>query len=164
MPDEPHENEPAEYDPEAEFRNPASDSITIPQVETDESEVPRDVKQTFWIVVLVVNAAVLAVSLGVILVVFTGDLTRGGTLLAGGLVLFGLAYRRYRRFIAEENQEGTEEKASGEETDSSTMAETNSSITPKTDSSTTAETDSIPNAKSPGSETSTESTGSETNE
>ncbi|WP_255192027.1 DUF7322 domain-containing protein [Natronobeatus ordinarius] len=102
------EHEPEEHDPEADFHDPDSDSLTIPRVEPPAvrepgadlggGDVPADVVQTFWIVVIVVNAAVLAVSLGVMLVAFRGDTGTGGGLVVGGLVLFGLAYRRYRAF------------------------------------------------------------------
>lgn len=102
------EHEPEEHDPEADFHDPDADSLTIPRVEPPAvrepgadlggRDVPADVAQTFWIVVIVVNAAVLAVSLGVLLVVFRGETRTGGGLVVGGLVLFGLAYRRYQAF------------------------------------------------------------------
>ncbi|MDF9745128.1 DUF7322 domain-containing protein [Natrinema salsiterrestre] len=115
------ENEPEEWDPEAEFYDPESDGLTIPQVggendeqdddlqnlanaiepptvPTAETDVPGDVLQTFWALVLVLNAAVLLVSLGLLLVVFEGSIARGGVLVATGVLLFGLATRRYRRF------------------------------------------------------------------
>lgn len=115
------ENEPEEWDPEEEFYDPDSDGLTIPQVSTGDDEadgtaaepdaeaddlgqslaegdVPADLLQTFWALVLVVNAAVLAVSLGLLVLFFEGTMGRGGLLLAAGLVLFGFAGRRYRRF------------------------------------------------------------------
>jgi len=60
--------------------------------------MPRTVIETFWVLVLVINVAVLVVSLGLMLVAFEGDLRRGGILLIAGLVLFGLASRRYSGF------------------------------------------------------------------
>ncbi|MFC6767969.1 DUF7322 domain-containing protein [Natrinema soli] len=115
-----NENEPEEWDPEEEFYDPDSDGLTIPQVSTGddgpddpgdlssaieppavstaETDVPDDVLQTFWTLVLVINAAVLILSLGLLVLAFEGDLTRGGVLVVAGLVLFGLAGRRYRRF------------------------------------------------------------------
>ncbi|MGM0387741.1 MAG: DUF7322 domain-containing protein [Natrinema limicola] len=115
------ENEPEEWDPEEEFYDPDSDGLTIPQVTTDDSDadaesttsidipsvptdetdVPSDVLEAFWALVLVVNAALFVVSLGALLLVFEGDVTRGGTLVAAGTVLFGLAGRRYRAFRAD---------------------------------------------------------------
>ena len=120
------EHEPEEHDPEADFHDPDSDSLTIPRIEPPSIEspavtepgaelgggdVPADVARTFWIVVVVVNAAVLAVSLGVMFVVFWADVTTGGGLFAGGLVLFGLAYRRYRAFRARRSDDGTRDEA-----------------------------------------------------
>ncbi len=116
------ENEPDEYDPEAEFEDPESDSITIPdvtpeepdnptvsapevsipEVSTDETDVPKAVFQHFWAIVVAVNAALLAFSLGAMLFFIQGMTTTGGVLAVGGLVLFGLAYRRYRAFQSQE--------------------------------------------------------------
>ncbi|WP_255170131.1 DUF7322 domain-containing protein [Natrononativus amylolyticus] len=92
------EHEPEEYDPEAELTDPESDSLTIPEVSTDETDVPPELLKTFWAIVLVVNAAVLAVSLGVLFLLFEADVATGGPLLGGGVVLFGFAVYRYRSF------------------------------------------------------------------
>lgn len=106
----------AEYDPEAEFEDPESDSITIPDVQSDEPEettvtppeisipevtiaetdVPEAILQHFWLIVIVLNAALLALSLGSMMILFRGMLSTGGALAVGGFVLFGLAFRRYR--------------------------------------------------------------------
>jgi len=115
-----NENEPEEWDPEEEFYDPDSDGLTIPQVttgnesdgdpdeqsvevdiprvSTSEMDAPDEVIETFWVLVLVINVAVLVVSLGLMLAAFEGDLRRGGILLIAGLVLFGLASRRYSGF------------------------------------------------------------------
>lgn len=116
------ENEPEEWDPEEELYDPDSDGLTIPQVASDddgddtdesasvidvpsvttaETDVPSDILQAFWALVLVINAALLVVSLGALLLLFEGDVTRGGVLVAAGGVLFGLAGRRYRTFRAD---------------------------------------------------------------
>lgn len=119
------EHEPEEPDPEADFRDPESDSLTIPRVDTEDAgsglksdleadleaetitppevpstdaEVPGELAKAFWALVIVVNGAVLGISLGVLLLVFEGDTERGGALLAGGVLLFGFAIRRYRAF------------------------------------------------------------------
>ncbi|RKD97511.1 DUF7322 domain-containing protein [Halopiger aswanensis] len=93
------------------------DSIDIPEVSNDvtdadsnadanasaemapaPSDAPPELVKTFWALVLVINAALLAVSLGVLFLVFEGATRRGAALLAGGLILFGFAVRRYRGY------------------------------------------------------------------
>lgn len=80
--------------------------IDVPSISTAETDVPDEVLKTFWALVLVLNAAVLAVSLGLLLLAFEGDSTRGGALIVTGLVLFGFAWYRYRRF--RDGSDGTE--------------------------------------------------------
>lgn len=127
--------EPNEPDPEADLRDPNSDSLTIPRVDTEDagsglidefrsefetedveapdldpetSDVPPEVLKAFWAIVLVVNGAVLAFALGVLIIAFWGDLERGLLLLAGGAILSAFAYRRYRTYQRwrEERDEG----------------------------------------------------------
>ncbi|AFZ71816.1 DUF7322 domain-containing protein [Natronobacterium gregoryi] len=114
---------PEEYDPEAEFGDPDSDSLTIPAVDpksgpeppeppeppnvsipemsTAGTGAPADLVKMFWALVLVINAAVFVLSLGIMLFVFEGNTTYSVWLISGGLVLFGLAIRRYRAFDAD---------------------------------------------------------------
>lgn len=112
------EHEPDEYDPEAEFRDPDSDSLTIPEVsreespsatgpevsipevstETDQLDAPSELLTHFWALVLVLNGAILAVALAVLFATFEGSTTRSVGLLGVGVVLFGFAYRRYRAY------------------------------------------------------------------
>jgi hypothetical protein len=118
------EHEPEEWDPEEEFTDPDSDSLTIPKVSTEdagsdlesdlrsefestadseaavETDVSSDLLQAFWSIVLVVNAAVLAFSLGVLFLLFDGPSTNAFVLVAGGLVLSGFAVYRYRGYQA----------------------------------------------------------------
>jgi len=149
-----NENEPEEWDPEEEFYDPDSDGLTIPQVttgnesdgdpdeqsvevdiprvSTSEMDAPDEVIETFWVLVLVINVAVLVVSLGLMLVAFEGDLRRGGILLIAGLVLFGLASRRYSGFP---DGETTDHDASTErdiptERDATTGSDTEADDTP----------------------------------
>ena len=118
------ENEPDEYDPEAEFRDPDSDSITIPRISTEdagsdlrsdlksefaedenvsglsgsETDVDSDLLTQFWALVIVVNAAVLAFALGLLFLIFESEVTYSTYLVAAGLVLTGFAIHRYRAF------------------------------------------------------------------
>ena len=144
------ENEPEEWDPEEEFYDPDSDGLTIPQVatddeetdvesttaveipsvSTDEADVPSDILQAFWALVLVINAALFVLSLGVLLIVFEGNVTRGGTLIAVGIVLFGFAGRRYRSFRAERDEQtptddsGDEDRSPDETTETASRDDT----------------------------------------
>ncbi|MFC4544388.1 hypothetical protein ACFO5R_20880 [Halosolutus amylolyticus] len=125
------EHEPEEYDPEEEFRDPDSDSLTIPdvtrereeptdestsvpipEVSTGETDVPGELLEHFWGLVLVLNAAVLVASLGLLFLLFEGRTTRSLALLAAGAVLSVFAYRRYRVYEASaigDGQSGTSE-------------------------------------------------------
>ncbi|WP_175607245.1 DUF7322 domain-containing protein [Natrinema saccharevitans] len=139
------ENEPDEWDPEEEYYDPDSDGLTIPQVsgddgpgdlddlssaiespevEVNDADVPADLLQTFWALVLVLNAAVLAVSLGLLILLFEGYSTRVPALVVAGVVLFGFAVRRYRRFQADDpDAEPRPESDDGAETTSGSVAQ-----------------------------------------
>ncbi|MDZ7729981.1 MAG: hypothetical protein U5K37_01690 [Natrialbaceae archaeon] len=96
--DDPSPHEPDEYDPEADLPDPEHELVSIPEVSTDEGDVPQDLLLTFWIMVAVLNVAIMAIAVGLILLVFGYDLVTSLGLVGGGLVLAGLAYRRYRSF------------------------------------------------------------------
>ncbi|ELY92685.1 DUF7322 domain-containing protein [Natrialba taiwanensis] len=142
----PHESESSldpteEWDPEAEFTDPESDSLTIPAVETEdagsslhddlvadheldsipipevsttESDVPSELLNIFWGLVLVINAAVLALSLGLLFLFFEGVSTHGVGLVIGGVVLFGFAYRRYRTYQARSDEFTSDGETAGD--------------------------------------------------
>ncbi|ELZ13719.1 hypothetical protein C479_02701 [Halovivax asiaticus JCM 14624] len=124
---EPSSAEPEEWDPEADLYDPDADGITIPQVSTDPSEVDPEISRAFWTIVLVVNAALLFVSLGPMLWFFLGWAQEGITLIVGGLALFGLAYYRYRRFMAnapdQDDDTDDDGKAPGQSTESNSNTE-----------------------------------------
>ncbi|MFC4436971.1 MULTISPECIES: DUF7322 domain-containing protein [Natrialbaceae] len=126
------EHEPEEWDPEEEYADPDSDSLTIPRVPTEdagsdlrsdmrsefgspatpeistaETDVSGDLLQTFWSIVLVVNAAVLALSLGVLFLIFEGVSYHSVALVVGGAILFGSAVRRYRSYRASDSDATT---------------------------------------------------------
>ncbi|WP_152422184.1 DUF7322 domain-containing protein [Natrialba asiatica] len=129
-----------EWDPEAEFTDPESDSLTIPAVETEdagstlrddlaadheldsipipevsttETDVPSELLNIFWGLVLVINAAVLALSLGLLFLLFDGVSTHGVGLVVGGVVLFGFAYRRYRSYQARSDELTSDDETAG---------------------------------------------------
>ncbi|MDQ2049137.1 hypothetical protein RBH26_01435 [Natronolimnohabitans sp. A-GB9] len=150
------EDEPDEYDPEAEFRDPESDSITIPEVPTEnagsdlfsdlrsdmeseaeaelatttetslsESDVPSDLLEAFWALVLVLNGAILAYALAGLFLVFEGETTYASFLFAAGLVLTGFAVRRYRSVKRQDfsvDDESDEDDASDEGDEGNTPA------------------------------------------
>lgn len=103
--DEPADEEPEEVDPEEEldFDVLDSESTLPPEIPKapeppPATEAPEELQKMFWSVVVLLNLAILAASLGVMYVVF-----RGRFQLGGGLVLVGLlgglhAYRIYRRY------------------------------------------------------------------
>ena len=146
MVSDPSENEPDEPDPEAEFRDPDSDSLTIPKVSTEdagsglrsdlaseignedvdldvsvgESDVPSELQTAFWALVLVINAAVLAYSLGLMFLFFRGETTYAAYLVGAGLVLTGFAVRRYRKvqrmdFSSADDPDATDETDAGDD-------------------------------------------------
>ncbi|WP_440765428.1 DUF7322 domain-containing protein [Natronorubrum sp. DTA7] len=137
------EHEPDEYDPEEEFRDPDSDSLTIPQVSTEnagsslrsdlkseleedaipepefsatETDVDGETLKSFWALVLVINAAVLAYALGALFLIFEGATTYASYLFAAGLVLTGFGIRRYRAF---QREGGTDSSNSSNSSNSS---------------------------------------------
>ncbi|AGB36683.1 DUF7322 domain-containing protein [Natronococcus occultus] len=147
------EHEPEEWDPEEELDDPDSDSLTIPKVSTEdagsglgsdlrsefgseietdadgvpaETDVPSELLQTFWAVVLVVNAAVLALSLGILFLLFEGPSTNSVGLIVGGIILFGFAGYRYRSYRASESDDGasTGAEANDDDTVQSSPGET----------------------------------------
>lgn len=92
------EYEPEEYDPEAELYDSSTDSLTVPEVSTGEMDAPAEIQKAFWGIVLVLNGAIFAVALGLMLIGFEGRTQDGGILLGGGMVLFAFVLQRYRAF------------------------------------------------------------------
>lgn len=63
-----------------------------------ESEVPREVRRTFWSLVVLLKIAILGVSFGIMLAYFWGWATVGGFLVFLGLFASVHAYVRVRRY------------------------------------------------------------------
>lgn len=114
--DESSEHEPEEPDPGAaaeavEFDATSGEELTR-SAETDSgeelveqlpdpSEIDTDVKRTFWVLVLLLKFAVVAVTLGVLTAYVWGWRTRAGLLVAAGcLALLDVAVRA-RRFSSD---------------------------------------------------------------
>jgi hypothetical protein len=166
------DHEPEEWDPEAEYTDPDSDSLTIPRVSTEdagstlrtefqeefgstaeseedstaETDVSSDLLQAFWTIVLVANGAILALSLGGIFLLFEGASTHAFALVVGGVVLSGFAVRRYRTYQRTAPSESAGDDEDSEHDEDSEPAESDASEPPAGDPSSTSTTDS----RSPG--------------
>lgn len=79
-------------DEESETEQELAPSVDIP----DASAASTELKRKFWSLVLVFNAALLAVSVGAMLVGFQGDWDLGGSLLAAGAILSVYGFYKYR--------------------------------------------------------------------
>lgn len=89
-----------EPDPESKYSDPATELPNIPEAPKPlpESEVDTDLKVAFWSTVLVFNVALLALSLGLMLVYFRGQLRLGGGLFALGVFSAAHGYLKYRKY------------------------------------------------------------------
>jgi len=66
--------------------------VDIPQ----ESDAPPEVRGAFWSLVIVFNAAILAMAVGAMFVGFQGRLRLGGGLMVAGALAFAVGARRVR--------------------------------------------------------------------
>lgn len=84
-------------DPESRYPDPAEELPNVPEPpRPDPDEIPPGLRASFWWLVLVFNAALLALWLGLLFVVFEADYDFGGRLLFAGVVLFAYGYYKYR--------------------------------------------------------------------
>jgi hypothetical protein len=81
-------------DEESEAEQELAPSVDIP----DGSAASTELKRQFWSLVLVFNAALLALSVGGMIVVFQGNWDTGGSLIAAGGVLSVYGLYRYRTY------------------------------------------------------------------
>ena len=103
-----------EPDPEADLPDPETElpsipeepAVEIPEVTVPESEVPEPLLKDFWTTVLVINVAVLAVSVGAMMVVFDVYRPFGAAVFALGLFSGLRGYRKYRAMDAEYGDSG----------------------------------------------------------
>ena len=86
--------------PEAEEQSDLGPPIpdSTPEVEglLGPPGTPRELLVGFWVIVILANIGLFAVSLGAMLLFFRGAFEVGGALLVVGLVALGRAYWRYR--------------------------------------------------------------------
>jgi hypothetical protein len=81
-----------------EVDGPEIPSVEAPSVDVDYEDVPPDILRTFWILVLIANAGLLAFSLGVMFVIFRGNWDLGARLVVASGLLAILGWRVYSRF------------------------------------------------------------------
>lgn len=98
--DDPWPDEPDEFDPEAV--GPGVDVPEAPRTpdppDFSDVDVPADVANAFWSVVLLSNVGLLGISVGLMFVGFQGRLELGGFLVGVGVLSLLFAYRRYRAY------------------------------------------------------------------
>lgn len=109
--DAPQYSEPEEPDPH-DLGPPIPEA---PDPTETDAEIDPAVQSLFWWLVLVFNAALLALSLGVMIAAFDGKYALGGQLFAVGAVQFAYGYFRYRKF--EREREAGEDESASPETD-----------------------------------------------
>lgn len=109
-------------DPAAELRVDEEDlapSVDVPSVDipTVDADADPATARAFWTTVVLVNAGLLFVSLGPMLAYFEGRVTIGAALVGVGVLSFGRAYLRYRRYMAagETDDESPESDSDGSE-------------------------------------------------
>lgn len=87
-------HEPDEFDPNSLGPDPPE----IPEPSANPGDADPEVRGLFWILVLVANAALIAVSLGLMFIVFQGAWGLGAQLFVAGVVLGVYVYYRVREF------------------------------------------------------------------
>lgn len=86
-----------QFDAVTRFEEPDDPDLGPPVPEAPNAEdAPTGVRVRFWALAVVFNLAVLGVGVGLVLIVFDGNLEFGGQLLVAGLLLFGYGLYRYR--------------------------------------------------------------------
>ena len=85
-------------DEKSEAEQELAPSVDIP----DSADADPQLQRQFWLLVLVFNVALLAFSVGLMLVVFRGRWGDGMTGVTAGVVLFLYGYYRYRTVTRDE--------------------------------------------------------------
>ncbi len=87
----------AEPDPEAELPDPEGELPTVPgPPSTTAADVPPDLQRAFWTTVLVFNVALLALSVGAMMVAFDVHRALGAGFVVVGLASLGRGVLKYR--------------------------------------------------------------------
>ncbi|MFB6135860.1 MAG: hypothetical protein ABEJ04_03795 [Halobacteriaceae archaeon] len=72
--------------------------MTSAQDETAAADAPKRLRLRFWLLVVTFDVALLATSVGAMLVAFEGRWGEGAPLFAVGVAAFAVGYYRYRRW------------------------------------------------------------------
>jgi len=101
--------DPDEDDPESAFVPDVPDvTPDVPEAPDptpdipDPSDAPESLRREFWVQVLLFNLGLLAVSLGLMLVVFDRSFLVGGVVVLVGVAALLFGYQRYRAFTRQE--------------------------------------------------------------
>ena len=85
------------FDPESESPEPDPESDLAPDIQVpDDADVPEGLFRAFWSLVATINLGLFAASLGLMLVVFRGQLREGGAVFLLGAAALAYAGYRYR--------------------------------------------------------------------
>lgn len=108
-----------------QYREPDLEEVDIgPSIPTPpdpfENDVDPGLARRFWALVLVFNAALIALSLGAMFVLFEKNYSLGGQLLLAGAIAFAFGLYRYRtakEYLADSSREENPDTETGEEQD-----------------------------------------------
>jgi hypothetical protein len=79
-------------DEQSDAERELAPSVDVP----DESDADPRLQRQFWLLVLVFNVALMALSVGAMLAVFRGQWDTGGSLVGAGTVLTAYGFYKYR--------------------------------------------------------------------
>lgn len=79
-------------DEQSDSERELAPSVDVP----DESDADPRLQRQFWLLVLVFNVALMALSVGAMLAVFRGQWDTGGSLVGAGTVLTAYGFYKYR--------------------------------------------------------------------
>jgi hypothetical protein len=80
-------------------------------------DVPQDLFVTFWGLVVTLNLALFATSLGLMLAYFRGQLRLGGGLFVLGVLALAYSYYKYRRYRNRNDDSDGEDGSDSEDSD-----------------------------------------------
>lgn len=89
--------DPTSVEPDAFDPDSVESQINIPEApDPSDNDVSPELRRTFWLIVLMVNIGLLALSLGAMFAAFRGQFRFGGSLAVLGVFALLVSYIRYR--------------------------------------------------------------------